>query len=66
MGRVSARTRLNLLWVVLNFTLGGLSSWTIRPLWPLVFLSWNSRTRRWTVDLPGPFKWTSDPTSRRP
>ena len=57
MGKVTARKRVNLGPIVLNFTERGLSSWTFRPL-PKV--SWNSRTRRWTVDLPGPFKWTSD------
>lgn len=62
MGRVSARQRINLGLIVLNFTLRGLSSWTFRPF-PRV--SWNSRTRRWTVDLPGPLKWTSNPTGRK-
>jgi len=61
MGRLSARKRVNLGLLVLNFTHRGLSSYTIRPF-PRV--SWNSRTRRWTVDLPGPFKWTSNPTGR--
>lgn len=39
----------------LNFTKKGLSSWSVR----LGRWSWNSRTRRHRVDLPGPFSWTS-------
>lgn len=62
MGRVSARKRVNLGLIVLNFTTAGLTSYTVRPL---PRLSWNSRTRRWTLDLPGPFKWTSNPTGRK-
>lgn len=59
---LSARKRISLYFVSWNFTLHGLSSYTIRPF-PKV--SWNSRTRRWTIDLPGPLKWTSKPTRRR-
>ncbi len=37
----------------LNFTQGGLSSWSLRiGRW-----SWNSRTRAHRVDLPGPWSW---------
>lgn len=59
---VTGRRSVDLGIVRLNFTLNGLSSYTIR-VFPRV--SWNSRTRRWTVDLPGPLKWTSQPTGRR-
>ncbi|MGC9666557.1 DUF4236 domain-containing protein [Planosporangium sp. 12N6] len=40
-----------------RFHLGnhGLSSWSIQ----LGRWSWNSRTRRQRVDLPGPFSWRS-------
>jgi hypothetical protein len=40
----------------LNFGKGGLTSWGFKVgRW-----SWNSRSRRHTVDLPGPVSWTSD------
>ncbi len=40
----------------LNFTQGGLSSWSLRiGRW-----SWNSRTRAHRVDLPGPWSWKQD------
>ncbi|HEV7899769.1 MAG TPA: DUF4236 domain-containing protein [Planosporangium sp.] len=39
----------------LNFGRKGLSSWSTKiGRW-----SWNSRTRRQNVDLPGPFSWRS-------
>ena len=42
--------------VQVNASERGITSYTIHPL-PRT--SWNSRTRKWTVDLPGPFKWRS-------
>ncbi len=40
----------------LNFGKNGFSSWTFKiGKW-----SWNSRTRRHRLDLPGPLSWTSD------
>lgn len=42
--------------LTVNATEKGVSSFTVKPL-PRV--SWNSRTRKWTVDLPGPWKWKS-------
>lgn len=33
----------------------GLTSWG----WVFGPLSWNSRTKAWRIDLPGPFSWTS-------
>lgn len=38
-------------------------SWTFRPLWPIP-LSYNTRARRWSLDLPGPFSWQSRPKVR--
>jgi uncharacterized protein DUF4236 len=38
-----------------HFTEHGLSSWSFK-LWRW---TWNSRTKRHTVDLPGPASWTS-------
>ena len=39
----------------LNFGRGGMSSWSIKiGKW-----SWNSRTRKQRVDLPGPLSWRS-------
>lgn len=46
-----------------NITQNGFSSYTIRAIPGLV--SWNSRTRKWTVNLPGKWKWTSKATPRR-
>lgn len=37
----------------LNVTEHGLSSWTLR----LGLISWNSRTRRWSFNLPGPVNY---------
>ena len=48
-----ARRSINLGIVRLNFTQRGFSSWTIK-LGPWSF---NSRTRRHTVDTPGPGSW---------
>lgn len=43
----------------LHFTQAGFTSWSIKVgPW-----SWNSRTRRQRVDLPGPFHW-QEPTRR--
>jgi hypothetical protein len=42
--------------VRLHFTKKGFSSWSFK-LWRW---SWNSKTRRSTVDLPGPASWTSN------
>ena len=40
----------------LYFTQHGYSSWSVKfGAW-----SWNSRTHRQRVDLPGPFTWTED------
>lgn len=60
---LSYRRPVDLGFVRLNFTLNGFSSYTIRPIPGL--LSWNSLTRRWTVNLPGRWKYTSKPTSPR-
>jgi hypothetical protein len=61
MGRVKMhRKYLELVIVRINYNLGGVTSWTFRPIPGLV--SWNSRTRRWRVGLPGPFYWESQPT----
>jgi hypothetical protein len=51
--RVRARKTLALGPLRLNFTLRGLSSWSLR-LGPW---SWNSRTRAHRMNLPGPFYW---------
>lgn len=40
----------------LNFTERGYSSHT----WRLWRWSWNSRTRQWTFDTPGPGSWKSE------
>jgi hypothetical protein len=42
--------------VRLHFTKNGFSSWSIR-LWRW---SWNSKTRKQRVDLPGPVSWTGE------
>jgi hypothetical protein len=42
--------------VRLHFTKKGFSSWSLK-LWRW---SWNSKTRKSTVDLPGPASWTSN------
>ena len=42
--------------VTVNASERGITSYTIHPL-PRT--SYNTRTKKWTVDLPGPFKWTS-------
>ena len=40
----------------LNFSKNGFSSWSVKiGKW-----SWNSRTRKHRVDLPGPVSWTSN------
>jgi hypothetical protein len=44
-----------------NFGRGGYSSTTYR-IWPW---SYNTRTRRHRIDLPGPFAWQSAPRPRR-
>ena len=59
---LTARKTIDLGLIRLNFTLDGLSRWTFRAL---PRLSWNSRTRGRTVDLPGSFKWTSAHRSRK-
>lgn len=45
----------------LNFGKRGFTSWGLK-LGPW---SWNSRTRSYRVDLPGPFSWTSKGGSSR-
>jgi len=42
--------------ITVNASEHGITSVTVRPL-PRV--SWNSRTRKWTLDLPGRWKWRS-------
>jgi hypothetical protein len=49
------RKTINLGLVRLNFTQDGFSSYTVK-LGPV---SWNSRSRTRSVDLPGPWRWTS-------
>lgn len=45
----------------LNFTQSGFTSWSIKVgPW-----SWNSRTQRNSVDLPGPFRWQQASRPRR-
>jgi hypothetical protein len=42
--------------VRLHFTKNGFSSWSVR-IWRW---SWNSKTRKQRVDLPGPVSWTGE------
>jgi len=49
------RKRLRLGPISIHFTEHGYSSWSIK-LWRW---SWNSKTRKQRVDLPGPASWTS-------
>lgn len=49
--------RIGLPWLCVrfNFTQSGFTSWGIHVLaW-----SWNAKTRRHSVDLPGPLRWQS-------
>jgi hypothetical protein len=48
------RKTINLGLVRLNFTQDGFSSYSVK-LGPF---SWNSRSRRQRIDLPGPWSWT--------
>ncbi len=51
-----------LLCVRFNFTQGGFTSWSVQVgPW-----SWNARTRRQSVDLPGPLRWQSAAPKRKP
>jgi hypothetical protein len=59
---ITWRRPIDLGFVRLNFTLRGLSSYTIRPIPGLV--SWNSYTRRWSWNLSGRWKYTTKPTPR--
>lgn len=58
----SYRRDIDLGFIRWNFTLNGLSSTTYRPIPGL--LSWNSRTRRWTINGPGRLKYTTRATPR--
>jgi hypothetical protein len=49
------RKKLRLGPISIHFTEHGYSSWSIK-LWRW---SWNSKTRKQRVDLPGPASWTS-------
>jgi hypothetical protein len=55
MSPIRFRKRVRLGPIHWNFTERGYSSWSFK-LGPF---SWNSRTRRHSVDLPGPFRWIS-------
>jgi hypothetical protein len=51
---IRARKTLRFGPVRFNFTEHGFTSWGVKVgRW-----SWNARTRRSSVDLPGPFRWT--------
>lgn len=54
--RFRARKRLRFGPLVINLTQRGFTSWGVK-LGPW---SWNSRTRRQRVDLPGPWHYTTD------
>jgi hypothetical protein len=56
MSPIRFRKRIRLGPIRWNFTEHGYSSWSFK-LGPF---SWNLRTRRHSVDLPGPFRWTSN------
>lgn len=53
--RKTFRIGLPKLCVRFNFTQAGFSSWGVHVL----FWSWNAKTRRHSVDLPGPLRWQS-------
>lgn len=42
---------------VINAGKNGFTSWGLK----FGKVSWNSRTRAWRIDLPGPFSWKSKP-----
>ncbi|WP_075554395.1 DUF4236 domain-containing protein [Pseudonocardia sp. Ae505_Ps2] len=65
MGRIRGRKRIRLGPLVLNFSSAGLGGWALRSWGIKVWRwSWNSSTERHSIDVPGPWAWTSDRPKR--